>query len=99
HPGEVTPFYNYRGVSGRRVAFVGGGGTLLAASDSGTVIELRLDRPARLRTLVAHDGPVLALAVTSAGDRMASASRDGAIRLWSVSTFDTLRTLAGHRGA
>ena len=96
---DVTPFHQYSDVSGRRVVFMPGGATLLAASDSGNVIEFTVATESRRNTPIEHAGPVLALSISRAGDRIATSSSDGSIRLWSFPGYDTVRTLAGHRGA
>lgn len=65
----------------------------------------RLGRPAKveqsqcLRTLEGHGGTVNAAAVLPDGNRLLSASDDGTLKLWELSSGQCWRTFRGHRGA
>jgi WD40 repeat protein len=52
-----------------------------------------------LRTLEGHTDWVDAVAVTPDGRRAVSASREPTLRLWDLSTGQTILTLEGHRGS
>ncbi|GFG06755.1 hypothetical protein IFM61392_04505 [Aspergillus lentulus] len=65
------------------------GNTLLASCSSDTTIKLwdPNEDYANIRTLVGHDHSVSAVRfLTPTGNRLVSASRDGTIRIWDVST-------------
>jgi WD40 repeat protein/serine/threonine protein kinase len=51
-----------------------------------------------IRTLRGHTGPVMAIAFTPDGTRLASASRDFTIKLWDVATGSEVLALRGHTG-
>ena len=56
-------------------------------------------RPESVRTLRGHGGPVLSLAFSRDGRRLASSSQDRSTRLWSWQEADApLATLGGHHG-
>lgn len=48
------------------------------------------------RTLAGHRGPAFTVAVTPDGRRAVSASGDRTLRVWDLSTGETVRTLSGH---
>jgi small GTP-binding protein len=50
-----------------------------------------------LRTLKAHQGPVLSVAFDPQGETLASAGTDITVKLWEVRSGKMLRTLEGHR--
>ena len=50
-------------------------------------------------TLVGHEGPISALAVSPDGSRLISASADRTLRLWDLTTGALLGTFRGHREA
>ena len=49
-----------------------------------------------LRTLKGHTNGVFSVAFSPDGARLASASRDGTVKLWDAATGQELRTLKGH---
>jgi len=51
-----------------------------------------------LRRYKAHQGSVLALAISPDGKTLAWATNDNTIRLWEVATAQEVRTLTGYRG-
>jgi WD40 repeat protein len=51
-----------------------------------------------VHTLRGHTGDVFALAFAPTGDQLATASADGTVRIFSLTTFRQLRTLAAHDG-
>jgi WD40 repeat protein len=56
------------------------------------------DNPVKLvRSIDAHQGPVESLAFLANGAQLASASEDGAIKIWDVQSGKLVRTLQGHR--
>src|SRR5207302_1221301 len=57
------------------------------------------ESPELERTLSGHEGWVLAVAVTAAGDRALSGSKDGAVRVWDLGSGQAVPTLYGHQGA
>jgi len=89
-------------------------GTLLAAGGQDNLIHLLNVADGKLlATLKGHTGPVLNLAFTPDGQRLASTSADGSARIWTVPSDTDLReakapdqvkaanplTLSGHKGA
>lgn len=73
-----------------------GDGRVLSASADDTVRLWDLERARSTRGRPAHDGPVLALALTPGG--AATAGADGAIKLWDPPAGRSLRTIAAHDG-
>jgi WD40 repeat protein len=53
---------------------------------------------APIRQLSAHQDPIWSIVFTPSGDRFATASADGTIRIWDTETFDLLEQLEGHSG-
>ncbi len=49
-----------------------------------------------MRMLQGHSGSVMSVAFSADGKTLASASRDGTVKLWDVSTAKVRRTLTGH---
>ncbi|EUC40026.1 hypothetical protein COCMIDRAFT_109863, partial [Bipolaris oryzae ATCC 44560] len=49
-----------------------------------------------LKTLEGHTSGVTSVAFSAAGDRLASASHDGTVRVWDAKTGQPLHTLKGH---
>lgn len=58
------------------------------------LIELPAGR--MVRSLKGHSYTIYDLAFSPEGDRLASASHDGTVRIWDVKTGDSLKTLRGH---
>jgi WD40 repeat protein len=50
------------------------------------------------RTIKGHTHQVFHVAFSPDGSRLASASKDGTVRLWDVATSEEIRTLKGHKG-
>ncbi|MBI2808923.1 MAG: WD40 repeat domain-containing protein [Planctomycetes bacterium] len=48
--------------------------------------------------LKGHEKPIRAMAVSSDGSHLATASADGTVKLWNVKTAEEVRTLKGHAG-
>ncbi|MBC7811004.1 MAG: hypothetical protein H7175_07660, partial [Burkholderiales bacterium] len=72
---------------------------VVAAGTVGSIIELR--QLGIVFTLEGHEDAVTALAYSPGGTALASSSRDGTIRLWNVTSRDTLGeslVLEGHEG-
>ncbi|WP_405467195.1 WD40 repeat domain-containing protein [Streptomyces canus] len=55
---------------------------------------------ALVRTLTGHTGPIGSVAVAELGDRphAVTASRDGSVRVWDLTTGNQIRELTGHTG-
>ena len=70
-------------------------GAQLAIADGARIWLYDADlRP--LGALEVHSGPVRALAWSPQGDRLASASLDGTVRVWDMASRQTLHVLNGH---
>src|SRR5205085_1946270 len=68
-----------------------------AASADGTVVLWDLDRRKQAATLPGHKKPVMAVAWSPDGRRLASASRDGTVVVWDLDNRRSLAVLlAGH---
>jgi len=67
------------------------GGGPLAPIDTGNAALL-----AEVTVLAGHTGNVSGLAFSPAGNKLASASHDGTIRLWDTATGQPITTLTGH---
>ena len=66
------------------------------AGSIGRVPEVSTAWGPELQTLEGHDDSVLAVAFSSHGKLLASASADGTIRLWNSATGEEERVLRGH---
>ena len=81
------------------------GRLLAAAGDDGRVLLDDATTGARLHTLAGHSSPVLGVAFSPDGRRLASCSGqldgegDASIRLWDTATGDPLALLVGHTSA
>src|SRR5262249_6797424 len=76
-----------------------GGQALITRGQESTIPGWRLDPPATatcMLTFTAHTQQVAALAVSPAGDTLASAGWDGAVKLWALPSGRPLETLSGH---
>src|SRR5687767_9058694 len=55
--------------------------------------------PSPIQTLAGHQGSVLGLAFSPNGERLATSSRDGFVKLWNAKSWALLETFAHHKGA
>jgi WD40 repeat protein len=59
--------------------------------------ERRENRAIEVNTLEAHNDSVISVVYSPDGKQLASASSDSTIKIWDISTGQTLNTLSGHR--
>jgi WD40 repeat protein len=82
--------------------FLPDGARLAVACHDGTVRLLDVAVPmaadAARPPLRGHGGPVLGLAATRDGRRLASAGEDGVVQIWDADTGELMMSLAGHAG-
>ncbi|MDG3005030.1 WD40 repeat domain-containing serine/threonine protein kinase [Paludisphaera mucosa] len=74
------------GSPARRVAFIGDGRRVLAATEDGRVLAWE-PASARVSDLAPEDSAVTCLAVSSDGERFATGSEGGTVRLWDSTTL------------
>lgn len=72
------------------------GQLLVSAGDDGTIIYWNAETGERLKTLRQHQSDVLSVDFSADGQRLASASRDGKVKLWNRDGQE-IDTLTGHR--
>jgi WD40 repeat protein len=60
-------------------------------------VEKEKPNPNLLHLLEGHTGPVLGVAYSPDGKRIASASADKSVRVWNAKTGEAMATLAGHK--
>lgn len=85
-----TPSYK-----GARAAAWLGDGRILAGSDDGSIIEFSQGQSAPVRVISDGIGAVGDLAVSSDGTRFASASEDGAVRVWATESGEVVAQKTG----
>ena len=71
---------------------------IAAGLASGSIELLDLETGARIASLDAHDGPVVALAFSIEGRHLTSVGRDGAVRLWDAVNARLVLTPLQHAG-
>ncbi|MFO0593767.1 MAG: serine/threonine-protein kinase [Myxococcaceae bacterium] len=71
-------------------------GRWLASGSWDAEIQVRQRDGALVATLTGHQGSVLSLAFHPRGPHLASAGRDGALRVWSTTTWREEQTLSAH---
>jgi WD40 repeat protein len=74
-------------------------GTILLGLSDGKILEMDPVSRAPLRALAGHDASVSSIATVPGGDRLASASEDGTLRLWRQGEEGPLSTLCGSAGS
>lgn len=94
---DGTPRWGITGLhpEPKRLAF-SADGTVLCASDGDDVVVYGLNERRLLFRLRGHSNGISGLAVSPDGDRLATASRDLAVRLWSLTSGQPEATFVGH---
>jgi WD40 repeat protein len=73
-----------------------GDGTIFCGNDQGQISQLELGKDEV--TVDGHQGSIWSVAIDSADRLVLSASSDGTVRVWEVSSGRHVRTLSGHEG-
>lgn len=74
-------------------------GTIVSASDDGTLKLWRAETGEEIRTLYGHTGLVNGCAVSPDGAYVISAGSDATLRIWVAETGEEIQTLRGHTGS
>lgn len=83
----------------RAVAFPPVGDVLVSAGDGRSILRWRIDSPRLVEMLVGHTDRVWNLSISSDGRSVATASRDGTVKIWGDEREPDQAALVGHRAA
>ena len=74
------------------------GALVVTGNDEGHIVLFGDSLSSPARTVPAHRGRIVELALAPDGHMLATASVDSSVKLWSFPALEPIRTLAGHRG-
>ena len=83
----------------RSVTFSRDGAVLVAGNEGGEIVLFRGSDPDPARTVAAHRGRILEVALDREGRMLATAAADSSVKLWRFPAIEPIRSLDGHRGA
>lgn len=96
--GQLLRTFEEQTAAVRAVSVSVAAATLVAGGDDGMVSAYRLTGE-RLSRFRAGDAAVVALALSPPGDRCATASQDGKVRIWNLVSGQKVLEWTGHQGA